>query len=239
MPAGWGHGRRQPHLRDAPQLGSSQRTSGCPRVARSKAVGSLDSWLIIVDSLSLVKRIETIATVIIHATITFDGYLADAQGGVDWMFGRPPALEDDGVVALVMEKIGAIVGGANRTQTIEEGEIPYGGMLQVPVYPMTHTGTEPVVRDGITYTFVVDDIAGAVESAKQDAKDGFVSLLGGKISRQCLALGLVDELHLDIAPVLLGGGISLFEGLGQHIELERIQTSAFASEVHLVYRVLR
>ncbi|MBM7769652.1 dihydrofolate reductase family protein [Glutamicibacter nicotianae] len=185
------------------------------------------------------KRIEAIATVIIHATITFDGYLADAEGGVDRMFGRPSAPEDDGVVALVMETIGAIVDGANRRQTIEEGEIPYGGILQVPVYLMTHTATEPVVRDGITYTFVVDDIAGAVESAKQDAKDGFFSLLDGKISRQCLALGLVDELHLDIAPVLLGGGISLFEGLGQHIELERIQTSAFASEVHLAYRALR
>ncbi|PJJ45006.1 dihydrofolate reductase family protein [Glutamicibacter mysorens] len=208
-------------------------------MARSNAVGSLDSRPFIDDSLSLVKRIEAIATVIIHATITFDGYLADADGGVDRMFGRPSAPEDDGVVALVMETIGAIVDGVNRRPTIEEGEIPYGGILQVPVYLMTHTATEPVVRDGITYTFVVDDIAGAVEPAKQDAKDGFFSLLDGKISRQCLALGLVDELHLDIAPVLLGGGISLFEGLGQHIELERIQTSAFASEVHLAYRALR
>ncbi|MFC9933888.1 dihydrofolate reductase family protein [Glutamicibacter sp. NPDC127525] len=138
-----------------------------------------------------------------------------------------------------MEKIGAIVGGANKTQTIEDGEIPYGGMLLVPVYLITHTATEPVERDGITYTFVVDDIAGAVESAKQDAQDGFASLLGGKISRQCLALGLVDELHLDIAPVLLGSGISLFKALGQHIELERIPTSAYASEVHLDYQVLR
>ncbi|MCS3494500.1 dihydrofolate reductase [Arthrobacter sp. JUb119] len=178
------------------------------------------------------------ATVIVHATITLDGFLADADGGVDWMFGRPSAPEDDEVVASVMGKIGAIVGGANQTQTIEDGEIPYGGMLQVPVYLMTHTATEPVERDGITYTFVVDDIAGAVESAKRDAQDSFVSLLGGKIARQCLALGLVDELHLDIAPVLLGSGISLFEGLGQHIELERVETSAFASEVHLAYRVL-
>lgn len=208
-------------------------------MARSNAVGSLDSRPFIDDSLSLVKRIEAIGTVIIHATITFDGYLADADGGVDRMFGRPSAPEDDGVVALVMETIGAIVDGVNRRPTIEEGEIPYGGILQVPVYLMTHTATEPVVRDGITYTFVVDDIAGAVEPAKQDAKDGFFSLLDGKISRQCLALGLVDELHLDIAPVLLGGGISLFEGLGQHIELERIQTSAFVSEVHLAYRALR
>ncbi|PRB57246.1 dihydrofolate reductase family protein [Microbacterium sp. MYb45] len=179
------------------------------------------------------------ARVIVHATVTLDGFLADADGGVDWMFGRPSAPEDDVVVENVMKNIGAIVGGANKTQTIDDGEIPYGGMLKVPVYLMTHSEHEPIERDGITYTFVVDDIAQAVESAAQAAGDKWVSLLGGSISRQCLQLGLVDELHLDVAPVLLGDGISLFAGLGQRIELERLETSAFASETHLRYRVLR
>lgn len=179
------------------------------------------------------------ARVIVHATVTLDGFLADADGGVDWMFGRPSAPEDDVVVENVMKNIGAIVGGANKTHTIDDGEIPYGGMLKVPVYLMTHTEHEPIERDGITYTFVVDDIAQAVESASNAAGDKWVSLLGGSISRQCLQLGLVDELHLDVAPVLLGEGISLFAGLGQRIELERLETSAFASETHLRYRVLR
>ncbi|MEU4016148.1 dihydrofolate reductase family protein [Microbacterium sp. NPDC028030] len=179
------------------------------------------------------------ARVIVHATVTLDGFLADEDGGVDWMFGRPSAPEDDLVVERTMEHIGAIVGGANRTRTIEDGEIPYGGMLKVPVYLMTHTAHEPIERDGIVYTFVVDDIAKAVETAMQAAGDKWVSLLGGSIARQCLQLGLVDELHLDVAPVLLGGGISLFAGLGRRIELERLETSAFASETHLRYRVLR
>ncbi|WP_136032942.1 dihydrofolate reductase family protein [Microbacterium sp. PF5] len=179
------------------------------------------------------------ATVIVHATVTLDGFLADADGGVDWMFGQPSAPEDDTVVERVTSRIGAIVGGANRTQTIDDGEIPYGGMLRVPVFLMTHHPHEPIERDGITYTFVVDDIAEAVERASQAAGDGWVSLLGGSISRQCLRLGLVDEIHLDVAPVLLGDGISLFAGLGQRIELERLETSAFASEAHLRYRVLR
>lgn len=179
------------------------------------------------------------ATVIVHATITFDGFLADVDGGLDWMFGRTSAPEDDAVVENVMNKIGAVVGGANKTQTIEDGEIPYGGMLKVPVFLMTHSAHEPIERDGITYTFVVDDIAEAVERASQASGDGWVSLLGGSISRQCLRLGLVDELHLDVAPVLLGDGIPLFAGLGQRIELERLETSAFASETHLRYRVHR
>ena len=179
------------------------------------------------------------ATVFVHATLTLDGYLADPDGGVDWMFGRPSAPEDDAVVERVMSRIGAVVGGANRSRTIEEGELPYGGMLKVPVYLMTHSPHEPIERDGTTYTFVVDDISEAVARASRSAGDGWVSLLGGSISRQCLRLGLVDELHLDVAPVLLGEGISLFAGLGQRIELERLETSAYASETHLRYRVLR
>ncbi|MPV37400.1 dihydrofolate reductase family protein, partial [Georgenia subflava] len=139
------------------------------------------------------------ARVIVHATVTVDGFIADADGGVDWMFGRPSAPEDDAVVEKVIDRIGAVVGGANKAQTVEDGEIPYGGMLKVPVYLMTHSAHEPIERDGVTYTFVVDDVAQAVEAAKQAAGDEWVNLLGGSISRQCLLLGLVDELHLDVA----------------------------------------
>ena len=177
-------------------------------------------------------------TVFIHATVTLDGFMADPDGGVDWMFDFPSAPEDEVVVQQVMAKIGAVVGGANAEQTVEDDGQPYGGMLEVPVYLMTHTAHEPIVRDGTTYTFVVDDIRHAVETAKNAAGDKWVSLLGGSISRQCLQLGLVDEIHLDVVPTLLGDGISLFAGLGRRIDLERLETSAFASETHLRFRVL-
>ena len=177
--------------------------------------------------------------VIIHATITLDGFMADTNGGVDWMFGFSSVDEDEVVVSNVMEELGAIVGSANNMQTIEEGEIPYGGKLKIPVYEMTHEAHEPVERDGITYTFVVNDITHAVEAAKAAAGDKSVVILGGSISRQCLKLGLVDEIQLHVVPLLLGDGISLFGGLGQRIKLERIETAAFASETHLRYRVVK
>ncbi|WJL94906.1 dihydrofolate reductase family protein [Microbacterium sp. ET2] len=177
--------------------------------------------------------------VFIHATLTLDGFLAGPGGEVDWMFDVPSAPEDQEVVDRVCANIGAVVGGANKTRTIEDDEIPYGGMVKAPVFLMTHTPAEPVERDGIIYTFVVDDIATAVESAKLAAGERWVSLLGGSIARQCLRLGLVDEIHLDITPVLLGEGISLFGGLGMRVDLERLETSAFASETHLRFRVRR
>ncbi len=177
--------------------------------------------------------------VFIHATITLDGFMADTDGSIDWMFGFPSADEDQTVVDTVMKDLGAVVGGANKTQTIEDGEEPYGGTLKIPVFEMTHQAHEPIEKDGTTYTFVVDDIAKAVTMAKEAAGEKNVALLGGSISRQCLKLGLVDEIIIDVVPLLLGEGISLFGGLGESIKLERIDTSAFASEVHLKYRVIQ
>ncbi|MFS0701162.1 dihydrofolate reductase family protein [Cellulomonas sp. 179-A 4D5 NHS] len=179
------------------------------------------------------------ATVFIHATVTLDGYMADVGGGVDWMSDVPTVAEDQAVVTTVTDRIGAVVGGANKSQTIDDGEEPYGGTLRVPVYLMTRSENEPIVKDGTTYTFVVDDIALAVAAAKKAAGDKWVSLLGGSISRQCLRLGLVDEIHLHVVPLLLGDGIPLFAGLGQRVDLERVETSGFSGEAHLRYRVLR
>lgn len=175
--------------------------------------------------------------VIIHATITLDGFMASIDGGMNWTSGVKVVDEDMKVVNKFCEEIGAVVGGANKTQTIEEGEEPYGGVYKFPVYLMTHTIHEPIVKNGVTYTFVVDDISQAVEVAKKAAGNKSVSLLGGKISRQCLKLGLVDEIVLDVEPILLGEGISLFAGLGERIDLERTETSAFADETHMRFRV--
>ena len=178
------------------------------------------------------------AKVIVHATVSLDGFMADAEGGVDWMNGFPVAPEDEDLVARVVQNLGAVVAGANKTRTIEDGEVPYGNMLRAPVYLMTHSAHEPIEKDGVTYTFVVDDIAQAIEAAKRAAGDKWVSLLGGSISRQCLELGLVDEIQLHVVPVILGDGISLFTGLSRLIRLERVETSAFAGEAHLRYRIL-
>lgn len=175
--------------------------------------------------------------VLIHATVTVDGFMADREGGVDWMFDVESVEADTALVNRVVQEIGAVVGGANKTQTIEEGEEPYGGMLKVPVFLMTHSLRGPVDKDGTTYTFV-DDIRQAVDLAQAAAGDKSVALLGGSISRQCLEVGLVDEIQLHVVPILLGQGISLFSGLEHPVKLERLETEAFAGGIHLRFRVL-
>ena len=175
--------------------------------------------------------------VIIHATITLDGFMADTKGSIDWMFDFGDSNEQ--VINTFMQELGAVIGGANKTQTIEEGEIPYGGMLKIPMYLMTHEAHEPIEKDGITYTFVVNDIEQAVNAAKAAAGDKNVALLGGSISRQCLKLGLVDEIQLHVVPMLLGEGISLFGGLGERIDLERTEAVTTTGINDLRYRVVK
>lgn len=177
--------------------------------------------------------------VFIHATITLDGYMADKNHTVDWMSGLEAIDEDYAVVNKVMAEIGAVVAGSNKTQTVPDDEQPYGGTLKAPVFEMTHEAHEPIEKNGTTYTFVVNDIAKAVAMAKEAAGDKSVALLGGTIARQCLKLGLVDEIILDVEPLLLGEGVSLFEGLGERVNLARVDTSAYASEVHLRYRIVK
>jgi dihydrofolate reductase len=175
--------------------------------------------------------------VIIHALVTLDGFMADKNGSIDWMsdFGE----SDKKVIDTFLQELGAVVGGANKTQTIEDGEEPYRGALKIPVFEMTHKAHEPIVKDGTTYTFVVDDIAKAVAAAKEAAGDKNVALLGGTISRQCLKLGLVDEIQLHVVPMLLGEGISLFGGLGERVNLERIEAVTTTGTNDLRYRVVK
>jgi len=180
-----------------------------------------------------------VGKVFIHATITLDGFMAGVDGNMDWMQDLEAVDEDYAVVNKITAEIGAIVGGASKTNAIEDDGIPYGGTVKVPVYLMTHEAHEPIERDGVMYNFVVDDIKQAVEAARIVAGDKSVSLLGGSISRQCLKLGLVDEIVLHVEPLLLGNGISLFGGLGEKIKLKRLETSAFASETHMRFSVVK
>ncbi|HEX6680448.1 MAG TPA: dihydrofolate reductase family protein [Gaiellaceae bacterium] len=109
-----------------------------------------------------------------------------------------------------------------------------------PVFVVTHHEREPLVLGETTFTFVTDGVTSAVEQAGAVAPaDRNVLVAGGADTiDQALAAGLVDELQLHVAPVLLGGGTRLFEGLGAErpqLELTAVRKSPHVS--HLRYRV--
>jgi len=111
-----------------------------------------------------------------------------------------------------------------------------------PVFVLTHHAREPLTRGATTFTFVTDGIEAAVEQARAAAGDRDVTVAGGAdVAQQALAAGLLDELQIHIAGVLLGGGVRLFGGAADAKlpALERTRAIASPAVTHLRYRVAR
>ena len=108
-----------------------------------------------------------------------------------------------------------------------------------PVFVLTHHERAPLeMEGGTTFHFVTDGIESALDQAREAAGDQDVMLAGGAaVFNQYLAAGLVDEVDLSVAPILLKGGERLFEGLGdREIELEQLEAVEAPGVVHVRYR---
>jgi dihydrofolate reductase len=111
-----------------------------------------------------------------------------------------------------------------------------------PVFVLTHHAREPLeMKGGTTFHFVTDGIEAALAQAREAAGGRDVWLAGGAAAaNQYLAAGLVDEIDVSIAPMLLGGGERLFEGVdGGAIRLEQIRAVDAPGVTHIKYRVAR
>jgi dihydrofolate reductase len=127
------------------------------------------------------------------------------------------------------------------------GEDPWDGWwgedppFHTPVFVLTHHKREPLEKQGgTTFFFVTDGIESALEQAKEAAGGKDVSLGGGaNAAQQYLAAGLLDELQLNVVPVLLGDGTRLFDNIaGAKAKLEPIRVVEAPGVTHLKYRVL-
>ena len=109
-----------------------------------------------------------------------------------------------------------------------------------PVFVLTHHPREPLTMEGGTmFTFVTDGIESALEQARAAAGDRNVSIAGGASTvNQFLAAGLLDELQLHIAPVVLGSGERLLENAGNP-KLEQVEAIGSPAVTHVKYRVVR
>jgi dihydrofolate reductase len=125
------------------------------------------------------------------------------------------------------------------------GEDPWGGWwgddppFHIPVFVLTHHEREPLEKEGgTTFTFVTDGIESALEQAREAAGGKDVSLGGGaEVAQQYLSAGLLDELQLNVVPVLLGAGARLFDGgAGAGLALEQVEVIEAPGVTHLKYR---
>ena len=183
-------------------------------------------------------------------SVSVDGYVTGPNDSRENPFGdgaedlhawlRPTASDEDrAVLGSVIGSVGAIVMGRTSFEK-NEGDGGWGDagpMGDVPVFVVTHhlpSRSYPPV-----FTFVADGVAEAIRQAQRVAGDKDVHLFGATVMQQALPLGLVDELHLHVMPLLLGGGTALFGRLDAAIPLERVGAQVTSAATHLQYRVLR
>lgn len=201
--------------------------------------------------------------VLVDISTSLDGFIAGPDDGPElplgkggerlheWVYGlaswrAPHGLEggasgpDDEVMKEAFETAGAVVMGRRMFDNAEGwGESP---PFHVPVFVLTHEAREPLVKEGgTTFTFVTDGIESALEQARAAAGDKDVSVAGGaNVIQQYLEAGLLDQLQIHLAPLLLGGGIRLFDDVGtEQIELEATRVIDSPGVTHLRYRVLK
>jgi dihydrofolate reductase len=134
---------------------------------------------------------------------------------------------------------GAIVAG----RRIFDVASAWGGKhpMDVPVFVVTHhIPQEWANKAGSPFTFVTDGVESAIAQAKAVAGNKNVGVAAANVAQQALRAGLIDEISIELVPVLLGQGIRLFEHLGANpIELECTQVIPAKGVTHLRYRVIK
>lgn len=188
-------------------------------------------------------------------SMSLDGFIAQPDGEVgplfDWYFSGETNNEvqsgdssfkvtDDG--AKVIQDASQVTGALVAGRKLFDFTHGWGGRhpLNVPIVVVTHTVPQEWVREGSPFTFVTDGVESAIEQAKAIAGDKNVAVASASIAQQCINAGLLDEIHIDLVPVLLCEGIRLFEHLSsQHIRLESTEVRVATGVTHMTFRILK
>jgi dihydrofolate reductase len=194
-----------------------------------------------------------------HCSISLDGFIAGPDQDRDnplgiggpalhrWHLGEEHNEADLAVAAELQVPRGAVVMGRNMYGPVRgEWDEDWRGWwgedppYHAPVFVLTHHAHDPIeMEGGTTFHFVTDGFDAAYRQAREVAGDREVLIAGGASTiRQALQAGVIDELVLDIAPVVLGGGESPFQGL-RGLQLEPVEVIHSPLATHVRYRVTR
>jgi dihydrofolate reductase len=194
-----------------------------------------------------------------HMSMSLDGFVAGPNQSRDnplgvrgmevhhWHLREPLNDADAQARDMLMRPRGAYVMGRNMYGPIRGpwdedwrgwwgDEPPY----HAPVFVLTHHPHEPIeMQGGTTFHFVTEGFDAAFEQARAAAGDLGVDIAGGaSVVRQALNAGVIDELVLDVAPVLLGSGERLFDGVPE-LDLEPVEVLHSPLATHVRYRITR
>jgi dihydrofolate reductase len=185
--------------------------------------------------------------VLLDMAISLDGFVAgpnnDSGALYAWYF-QPPQNENDrnpAVVADLIKTTGAIIMGRRAYQT----GVDFGGYADNPYQcrhvVLTHNPPAEPPQVETDFAFVTDGVHSALRLAQSAARDRHVVVAGGaETAQQFLRAGLIEEIHLHLVPVLLGGGLRLFDHLGAApVELEMTGLIEAPGVTHLYYRLVK
>src|ERR687895_1568633 len=174
-----------------------------------------------------------------HTMMSLDGFIAGPEHSMEWAFeqgGGPNAIADS-----VRDATGAILAGRRWHDVAVErydgvGGI-YGGAWSGPVLVLTH---RPGDHTGEGVTFISGGIEDAVATTKEAAGGGDIGVFGATTAAQVLEAGLLDEIVVHVAPLLLGDGVRLYGAPGAaRVPLERVELGASGQLTSMRFRVLR
>ena len=171
--------------------------------------------------------------VILFIAMSLDGYIADRNGGVDWLAGQDEHAETADFYAAFQPGIDTVVMGWNTYHQIvtelSPDEWVYAGLTS---YVVTHReGAAPA--DGIVFT--AQNPCDLVRELKQGAGKDIWICGGADIVQQLVEADLIDEYDISVIPTLLGGGIRLFGQGAEETKLRLIRTQVSNGMVELVY----
>jgi dihydrofolate reductase len=185
-------------------------------------------------------------------SVSLDGYVTGpdvrpeepmGDGGErlhEWMFAGKSQAEVDTFETEHYSEIGALIMGRRMADL---GIGPWGEepTFHAPCFVVTHRPAETIVKKGGTsYIFVTDGIEAAMERARQAAGSQDVQVNGGAdVARQFLNAGLLDEIRLHLAPIILGSGTRLFDGVSTDVRLVPREARNAPAVTHLIYDVGR
>lgn len=182
--------------------------------------------------------------VIAGMTISVDGFVNDQMGSLTPLYSDFADLQQSEPMQEAIRDTGAVVMG-RKTFALAEEPDSYADdyEFQAPIFVLTHHIPEkhPKQNERLSFTFVTAGVESAIAQAKAAAGSKDVTVIGGPSTiRQCLQAGLVDELEIDVMPILLGGGLRLFEDMGlDPMQLERVRVVALPTgRTHFKFRVI-
>jgi dihydrofolate reductase len=181
--------------------------------------------------------------VILGLSMSLDGFINDEHGSVERLYPDLEGLRDTEPLKEAIQSTGAVVMGKRAFEMGDPDDYAEKYEFQVPIFVVTGNipFNPPRQTEKLTFNFVPDGVESAVEQAKRAAGEKDVTIIGGaRTAQQSLISGLVDEIHIDIMPVLLCKGLRLFEKLGkQPITLEKIEVFDMPVRTTIKFRVVK